>query len=40
MQNAREDTQLPVRLADMDDGVMPSGGSAAIRLALELPKTP
>lgn len=36
MRNAREDTELPVRLADMDDGVMPSGGSAAIRLALEL----
>ena len=36
MRNARADTELPVRLADMDDGVMPSGGSAAIRLALEL----
>lgn len=36
MRNGRDDTQLPVRLADMDDGVMPSGGSAAIRLALEL----
>lgn len=36
MRNARKDTELPVRLADMDDGVMPSGGSAAIRLALEL----
>ncbi len=27
---------LPVRMADMDDGVLPSGGSAATRLALEL----
>jgi uncharacterized protein YyaL (SSP411 family) len=27
---------LPVRLADLDDGVLPSGGSAATLLALEL----
>jgi hypothetical protein len=31
-----QDSELPVRKADMDDGVMPSGGSAAILLALEL----
>ena len=29
-------TDLPVRMADLDDGVLPSGGSAAIALALQL----
>ncbi|MEM6993201.1 MAG: thioredoxin domain-containing protein [Myxococcota bacterium] len=30
------DESVPVRLSDMEDGVMPSGGSAATLLALEL----
>ncbi len=29
-------TDLPVRMADLDDGVLPSGGSASIALALQL----
>ncbi|MBL4683982.1 MAG: thioredoxin domain-containing protein, partial [Nannocystaceae bacterium] len=36
LRTAEGDTGVPVRLNDMEDGVMPSGGSAASLLALEL----
>ena len=36
MRTRADDQGLPVRLADMDDGVLPSGGTAAMLLALEL----
>ena len=36
LRTAEGDPGIPVRMADLDDGVLPSGGSAAILLALEL----